>query len=53
MYRMVSTFWKDERGATAIEYAVIASILSLAVVGGAFSIGQTLDGIFSDVSNGF
>jgi len=35
-------FWKDSCGATAIEYALIASIISLAVVVGATKIGTNL-----------
>jgi len=34
-------------GATAIEYAVIASLISILIVAGATSIGTSLSGIFN------
>jgi len=43
---------KSDGGATAIEYALIASLISIMVVGGATSIGTSVDSIFTDVSNG-
>lgn len=44
-------FLRNEEGATAIEYCIIAGILSIAVVIGATSIGTTLNRkFFSPVS---
>lgn len=31
---MYLRFWKDKSGATAIEYALIASLIALAIIGG-------------------
>ncbi len=39
----------DEVGATAIEYAMIASMISILIVGGAAAIGLTLNGFFEQV----
>ncbi|MBS0385198.1 MAG: Flp family type IVb pilin [Proteobacteria bacterium] len=50
---MIRAFLRDERGATAIEYAVIASLIFLAIVAAIVPIGQTLNGVFGQVSNGF
>ena len=36
-------FFRDRRGATAIEYALIASLVSVLLIGGASSIGFSLD----------
>lgn len=44
-----SRFLADEAGATAIEYALIASLLSLAVVGSAFLLGGGLEGLWDHV----
>jgi len=44
---------KDESGATAIEYALIAGLIALAIVGGATTIGSNLNTSFTDVSDGF
>lgn len=35
-------FCQDERGATAIEYALIASLISLAIVSSAMVVGDNL-----------
>lgn len=35
-------FWRDEQGATAIEYALIASLIFLAVVGAVVGVGQAV-----------
>lgn len=40
-------------GATAIEYAMIAGLISIVIVGGASAIGTKLSSNFSDVLAGF
>ncbi len=42
---------KDERGATAIEYALIAVLLSIAIIAGATVIGSKLSVTFSGVAS--
>ncbi len=39
----------DERGATAIEYALIVALVSVALIGGAIQLGGSLDLLFSSV----
>jgi Flp pilus assembly pilin Flp len=39
---MLGRFFRDDSGATAIEYATIASLLSILVYTGATSVGRTL-----------
>ena len=39
---MIGRFWKDESGATAIEYGLIAAVLSIVIVGASGSIRQAL-----------
>ena len=43
-------FIKDESGATAIEYGLLAALLSILVVGGASLAGGSIDGIFNRVA---
>ena len=50
---MIKRFWSDRRGATAIEYALIGSLISLALIAGATLIGGELNGTFADVAAGF
>ena len=40
----------DTSGATAIEYALIAGIISIAIVGAATTMGTTLKGFFTSVA---
>jgi pilus assembly protein Flp/PilA len=40
----------SQGGATAIEYALIASLISIMIVAGATSIGGTLKGFFTSLS---
>ncbi|MAW87887.1 MAG: Flp family type IVb pilin [Phyllobacteriaceae bacterium] len=43
MARMFKRFLKDEKGTTAIEYALIASIISIAIFSAAASIGTSVN----------
>ncbi len=49
---MFKRFMSDRRGATAIEYALIASLISVALIGGATVIGTDLTGTFTSVTAG-
>lgn len=42
-------FLKDERGATAIEYGLIAALIGVAIVVGATAFGTSITTLFSDV----
>jgi pilus assembly protein Flp/PilA len=41
---------KDESGATAIEYGLIAALIALAIMVGASSLGNTLNAKFTTIS---
>jgi pilus assembly protein Flp/PilA len=43
-------FWRDERGATAIEYAMIASGVAVAIAATVTSLGSGVKGLFTNVS---
>lgn len=43
-------FLKDEDGATAIEYALIASLIAVAIIAGASSLGTTINSKFNAVA---
>lgn len=49
----ICKFANDESGSTAIEYALIASIISLAIIGGLTGIRTSLVGTFNSVVSGF
>ena len=43
-------FCKDESGATAIEYALIAGGISVAIIVAVDGLGVTLNGVFTNVN---
>lgn len=48
MRNMFKRFIKDEKGATAVEYALIVTVLSLAVVAGVSGAFDAVEFLFSD-----
>ena len=42
-------FMKDETGATAIEYGLLAALVSIAAVGAMTTLGTNLSGTFTSV----
>ena len=51
MTKMIQKFFKDESGATAIEYGLIAALISVALITGATALGNAIDGKFSSIAN--
>ncbi len=49
---LICRFLKDPQGATAIEYCLIAGLISIAVVAGARGIGTHLNSYFAAVNSG-
>ena len=43
--------FKNEKGATAIEYGLIAALIAVAAIGAMTSIGSSLSNTFSNVSS--
>ena len=48
--RMISKFLKDESGATAIEYGLIAAGIAIAIITAVKGVGLALSGKFATVS---
>ena len=46
------SFWRDETGATAIEYALIVAAIAIAIVGGFTAIGPKLTAKVAIAGNG-
>jgi pilus assembly protein Flp/PilA len=44
-------FVKDESGATAIEYGLIASLIGVAIIAGVTALGTSLNSTFQGVSS--
>ncbi len=49
MKNVIARFMKDESGATAIEYGLIAALISITIITAATSIGTGIAGKFTAV----
>ena len=47
---IISRFIRDESGATAIEYGLIAALIAVVIIGGVSAVGTGLSSTFSTVS---
>lgn len=52
MTKFVSRFVKDESGATAIEYGLIAALIAVVIIGAVGLLGKQLDTTFKAVTTG-
>ena len=52
IHSAVMELYKDDSGATAIEYALIVTFISITVVSWATFVGQTISGFFTSIANG-
>lgn len=43
-------FWRDEDGAVAIEYGLLASLIAVAIIVGAGLLGTALNQLFTDIA---
>ena len=50
MKTLFSRFAKDESGATAIEYGLIATLIAVAIIVGATAVGTQLNATFQAIS---
>ena len=50
MTKLIAKLRKSEKGATAIEYGLIAALVAVAAIGGMNAVGTSLTGTFNDVS---
>ena len=51
MKTLISRFAKDESGATAIEYGLIAALVGVIIITGATLLGNELSALFSRIAN--
>ena len=48
MIRTLGEWWRDEDGATAIEYGLMAGLIAFAIIGGATALGDALNANFEE-----
>lgn len=51
MTKIFARFVKDESGATAIEYGLIAALISVALITGATALGDSLNTQFTNLAS--
>ncbi|UXN58108.1 Flp family type IVb pilin [Phyllobacterium zundukense] len=51
MTKLFTRFLKDESGATAIEYGLIAALISVGIIAGATSLGTNVNATFTKISD--
>ncbi len=49
--RLLTKFWRDESGATAIEYGLIAAGIALAIIAAVNGLGTKLNSKFSSINS--
>lgn len=47
---MFARFLKDESGATAIEYGLIAALIAVAIIGGVTALGSNANATFGNIA---
>ena len=50
MRKMISTLFGDRSGATAVEYGLIAALISVAILAGVTAVGTNLATTFNTIS---
>ena len=50
LFALLKTLRSDDKGATAIEYGLIAALIAVAAIVGMTAIGDGLEGTFDDVA---
>lgn len=51
MLRLIRKLRKDENGATAIEYGLIAGLISVVIIGAVSIVGSDLSAVFTRISS--
>ena len=51
MIKTVRKFFQDESGATAIEYALIASLIAVAIISAVQTVGTKVSAVFGEIGN--
>ena len=50
MTKFLKSLWKDEDGATAIEYGLLAALISVVIIVAVSTLGGTLNSVFEKVN---
>ena len=50
MHAILRNFWKNEAGATAIEYGLIAALIAVVIITGVSAVGTQMSTTFANLS---
>ncbi len=50
MLRTITTFIRDEEGATAVEYGLMAALIAAVIIGVVTTLGTNLSGVFDKIA---
>ncbi len=48
---LINKFLRDESGATAIEYGLIAALIAVVIIGAVSAVGSNLGNTFNNIAN--
>lgn len=51
MRTIIARFMKNEEGATAIEYGLIAALIAVVIIGALTSLGDNLEATFTSIAS--
>lgn len=51
MMRMLRALWEDEEGPTAVEYAILASLIAVVIVATVGALGFAVQGLFTRLAD--
>jgi len=51
MFAWIETFLRNDNGATAIEYGLIAALIAVAIIAGATTVGGNLGTTFGNIGS--
>lgn len=49
--KTINQFWKDESGATAIEYGLIAGLIAVVIIGALTALGTSIQNKFETIAS--
>ena len=51
MIKKLMNFFKDEEGATAVEYGLMVALIAVVIIAAVGALGVNLQGVFQDVAD--
>jgi len=50
MLRAITKFVRDEEGASAVEYGLLAALIAAVIIGAVTALGGTINGVFTRIN---